>query len=170
MKEKTKTRLGIGALILLLSPIIIAVVFGVVVFSSLLFYGTLRYLPSKSFYKAFSEYYIAIEELKRIEVGDYDPDRGEFIMRTLSDEDAIIYLEKLLNEKVRLNWLRKLRKVEFERDYDFKAVFYKTDGTKAELYLSYEGNPLTDQRINDTYYYCKPGNRGLLPQTYNWEA
>lgn len=126
-------------------------------------------MPSRSFYKVFSEYAIEYSELDHIEVGSLNEKTGEYVMKVMKSEDAEIYLEKLSNERVRRCWVDELKGEEQENG-DYLVVFYKTDGTKAELYLSFEGNPMTEQRVNDTNFYCKPGNCGLIPQTIDWEA
>ncbi len=90
-------------------------------------------------------------------------------MKVMESEDAEIYLEKLSNERVRRCWVDELKGEERENG-EYLVVFYKTDGTKAELYLSLGGNYIMDQRINDTNFYCKPGSFGLIPETSDWKA
>lgn len=169
MKQKVKDGLKIGAIVLIASPIIIAVLYSFTFVFGWLFNSAFQYLPSRSFYKVFPEYAIEYSELDHIEVGSLNEKTGEYVMKVMKSEDAKIYLEKLSNERVRRCWVNELKGKEQENG-DYLVVFYKTDGTKAELYLSFEGNPLMDQRINDTNFYCKPGNCGLIPETINWKA
>ena len=73
-------------------------------------------------------------------------------MRTLSDEDAKAYLERLHSSYVQLNRREKRSGEKLDKIGDYKAVFYLKNGEMRELILTYRGNP-SRQQINDTYYY-----------------
>lgn len=169
MNKKVKDGLKIGAIVLIAGPVVIWLLCQFAFLFGWLFNSAFQYFPSRSFYKVFPEYAIEYSELDHIEVGSLNEKTSEYVMKVMKSEDAEIYLEKLSNERVRRCWVDELKGEEQENG-DYLVVFYKTDGTKAEIYLSFEGNPMTEQRVNDTNFYCKPGNCGLIPQTIDWEA
>lgn len=113
----------------------------------------LAYNPKEEFIEVFPEYDISFEEIDRIEVGVGDRGENNYRMRTLSDEDAKAYLERLHSSYVQLNRREKRSGEKLEKIGDYKAVFYLKNGEMRELILTFRGDPSSRQQINDTYYY-----------------
>ncbi len=159
MDKSLKTARIIMIILLVIAGILLlfAILRAVPVFYSILS-ERLEYNLKEEFIEVFPEYDISFEEIDRIEVGAGDRGEDNYNMRTLSDEDAKAYLERLHSSYVQLNRREKKKGEKLEKIGDYKAVFYLKNGETRELILTFRGNPSVRQQINDTYYYNAFGN------------